>query len=193
MFITAIHPFAKIAAAHFNMEIPLIVCVSVSSDDYPNGNYPFLIYSWDYTGHKPERKLISVCNNTQIQNDLFELLQNATTASMDMQSYQSGWGSLESTHFLMWQSAKEQHIENVSTDCRYKMESQTNNWRNRKRNIELKISEAVNPNILRMYNAELDNAERVYNEKMDALKAAVKKADIHTVRLVCGVILVKRS
>lgn len=191
MFVTSIHPLAKMAAMHFNMDIPLNVSVYVNSMDYTSGVHPFLIYSWDYTGHKPERKPIAVCKDKYVQEDLFELLQIAITDLTDLEPYESAWRDLETIHFSMWESEKARYVEDVSAVSRYKTESLLNSWKNRKRALKIKISDATEPNILRMYNAELENAERMYNEKMEELKLSAEKADIHTVRLVCGVIVVK--
>lgn len=75
--------------------------------------------------------------------------------------------------------------------CQYKTESITNNHNNRKFNLQTKISTTTDPNILLMRTSELDRAERVYNEKIEELNRATQKADIHTARIVCGVIIVK--
>lgn len=190
LFITAIHPLAKMAADYLNINIPVQVCTYISSSDFPKGKYPFLIYSWDYTGYKPERKPIVVCKNEDIKKDLMELLQSANSGTENLDQYKTDFIELESLHHSLWQTEKEKHKEKTNAICIYKIESLTNSWYNRKRSIESKMSHTTESNIIRMYQAELDNAARIYSKKTNELKSAVDRTDIHTSRLVTGILIV---
>ncbi len=191
LFITNMHPLAKQAAEYLKLDMPVYVSATVSSEDYKSGEYPFLIYSWEYTGYKQQRKPIGICMDEKIKSDLMELLQNAQSTSVDFQKYDALWKKLEPIHYELWEIAKNKHIQEAEASYRYKTGSLTNSFKNRKRILERQISEAFDENIIRMRKAEFHNAERRYQEKMSELRQSVEKADIHTNLLISGILVVK--
>lgn len=193
MFITTTHPLVKMAAEYFNTQLPLDVCASISCDDYPSGTYPFLMYSWEYTGQKPERKPIAVCMDDAIQKDLFELLQTAVSGQMNLETYESQWYDLDGLHLTMWQDEKTRYIEDVRSTSLYKIESNKNSWKNVKRSLEIQISTITDSHILHMKNVQLANKERKFNDDLNMLRLDIEKADIHIELLVRGVLIVRNS
>jgi hypothetical protein len=99
----------------------------------------------------PAFKVVPVCENEMISNEILNILQEADTASTTATVTKGIWDALESRHAALWLAEKETYISNVHVTANYKLESISSNYRNRKRNLEQKIRESFDERILRMY------------------------------------------
>ncbi|HBL50382.1 MAG TPA: ATP-dependent helicase, partial [Firmicutes bacterium] len=192
-FITIVHPLAKQAAEYFDIGDVFYVGAAINSTEFKSGEYPFSIYAWEYFGYKPQRKLVAVCEDNNVQCELMEILQMAAIVPMETEQYHSVWGALEANHLQLWDAAKTEHKREAEASCRYKAESLTNNFNSRERILQQQIADAYDENILRMRRAELENAKTKYNARVAELQQEAAKADIHIRLLVNGVLFVEED
>jgi hypothetical protein len=119
--------------------------------------------------------------------DLLQSCQDAEETKVDEQS----WKFLENKHHDLWKSACEGHKENAEQDCSFKTAGLKHSHDVRAGALELRIKEASEEKILRMYHSQLRNVNEDYALRVQELKDAAEKADIHTMLLVRGVFHVR--
>jgi len=190
-FITTVHPLAKQAAEYFDLSDVFYVGAAINSHEFKSGNYPFSIYAWEYFGYKPQRQLVAVSEDNNVQRELMEILQIADVVQVDVEKYRSVWGALEANNLQLWDAAKTEHKRDAEVSCRYKAESLTNSFSSRERILQQQIADAYDENILRMRRSELEKAKTEYNARMAELQQAAVKADVHIRLLVNGVLFVE--
>lgn len=188
-FITAMHPLAKQAAKFFVGDEPSYLCLRCFTDDIPAGEYVFSILAWKYEGFNTYTKLISVCENESVAKELPYVLEEAVNADKkDNGEYD--WTALEDKHIRMWQEEREAHKQNVRTTMAFRLESLANTHRNRVRSLEQQIRDAVDENIRRMRQGELETVRENYEKKVAAIKETADRAEIYANLLVNGVLKV---
>ena len=82
-------------------------------------------------------------------------------------------------------AAEIKEAENTST---FKIESLSNNFRNRKRSLEQKIQDTSSESIRRMYTSELESATESYELKVEEIRKKVDQTDIHTTLIANGIL-----
>ncbi|MBQ6700716.1 MAG: DEAD/DEAH box helicase family protein [Oscillospiraceae bacterium] len=192
-FVTATHPLVKQAAKHFATNEISYIHVEHYSDDLPEGSYPFSIYAWSYVGMQPTFKVVPVCENSRVSEEILNILQESNTAQVTPNVNRNTWDKLESTHIALWQAEKEQYIIGVENTANYKLESISSNYRNRKRNLEQKIKDAFDERIQRMYQSELQSATEKYNSQVSEINEHTSRADIHTTLVAKGIIDIRKG
>lgn len=192
-FVTPMHPLVKQAAKYFATCDVLYIRLNYNTDDLPVGTYPFSIYAWNYVGLNPTFKIVPVCDNELIAEELVDIIQNAETSTTHGVIDKSIWANLEGKHIALWQKEKEKYLSNVQGTANYRLESISSNFRNRRRTLEQKIRDAFEEKIRRMYQSELNNATDKYNVKVDEINELVSHADIHTTLIVNGILEIKRG
>jgi len=190
-FITTVHPLAKQAAEYFDLGDVFYVGAAINSPEFESGEYAFSIYSWEYFGYKPQRKLVAVSENNYIQLELMDILQTANMITIEAEQYRSVWDALEVNHLKLWDVAKKEHKRGAEESCNYKVESLTNSFNSRVRLLQQQIADAYDKNILRMRRAELENVKTKYKARVAELQQEAEKADIHIRLLVNGVLFVE--
>lgn len=191
IFITIGHPFARQAADYFNIEDIFYIGAVINSTEFKPGEYPFSIYAWEYTGYKPQRKLVPVSADDNIQKELMDILKSADLADIDPGQYGSAWSGLEAMHLLLWNEWKADYLKDAESTCRYKTESLNHSFNVRERILLQQIAGANDENILRMRRSELENVRAKHIAGINELQNAVTKADIHIRLLVNGILIVE--
>ncbi len=187
-FITAMHPLAKQAAAYYKLTEQAYIRLQYANDDLPNGVYHFSVYAWTYVGINPHFKLMIVCDDDVIAKELPDILQEAQNCVGAVKIEPSDWDNLEGKQVKFWITEKADEIKNAESTSTFKIESLTNNFRNRKRSLEQKIADTASDSIRRMYNSELESAQEKYNAKVDEIKKKVEQTDIHTSLIANGIL-----
>lgn len=187
-FITAMHPLAKQAAAYYKATEKAYIRLQYANDDLPNGTYHFSVYAWTYVGINPHFKLVVVCEDDVIASELPDILQEAQSCASAVNIKSSDWDSLEGKQVKLWQTEKSSEIAEAETTSIFKIESLTNNFRNRKRSLEQKIMDTSSESIRRMYNSELESAQNKYDAKVAEIKQKVAQTDIHTTLIANGIL-----
>ena len=102
------------------------------------------------------------------------------------------WDDLELLHANEWKSAKEKYLSDAANIATFKLESLENTHRNRVRSLEQQIHDAYDESIRRMRIGELETVEADFEKRMEDIKSAQARADIHTTLLANGVIIIEK-
>lgn len=192
-FITPTHPLVKQAAKYFATNETTHIHLEYCSDEIPAGDYPFSIYVWNYVGIQSAFKVVPVCENMAVSEELLNIIQDAKCSTSPHSVDQDIWAALEPLHLAMWQKEKEQYFSNVQSMANYKLESIRSNYSNRKRNLEQKIKDSTDERIIRMRESELQAATEKYNYRVVEIDECIKRADIHTTLIAHGIIDIRKG
>ncbi len=186
-FITAMHPLAKQAAEFFAGGETAYLRLRHFTQQIPAGEYVFSIFAWKYAGFNTYTRLITVCENETVVNELPFILEEAVTVDGKAEgSYD--WSALEDMHVQMWLAEREKYQRDVNATVTFKLESLANTHRNRIRSLEQQVQDAFDENIRRMRQSELETAQEQYERRVSAIKETADRAEIYTTLLVNGVI-----
>lgn len=191
LFITTVHPLVKQAAKYFATNEPAHICLQHSDDSITPGTYAFSVYAWNYIGINPHFKLVAVCEQDEIAADFANILQFARTAEFAGKPPIDKWKVLEAKHFTMWQEEKRVHSIAAHSVASYKIESIESSFSNRKRVLNEQIQSAYDEKIIRMRQAELENATERHQAKIEMLNNQEQQADIHITLIANGIITIQ--
>jgi ATP-dependent helicase HepA len=187
-FITAMHPLTKQAAAYFKSNEQTYIHLQYVSEDFAKGKYYFSVYAWNYVGISNHFRLIVVCDNDTIATELPDILQVAQSITPSEKVQSAEWSDLEKKQVELWRAERSKEINESKNTANFKIESLTNNFRNRKRSLEQRIMDTDKENIRRMFRSELVTAEENYQRKVMELKQDVEQTDIHTALIANGIL-----
>ena len=157
------------------------------SDIIAPGKYPFAVYAWNYVGINPRFKLVTVCKDEAVGEELIELLQMAVSENATGNVPADSWDGLEEIQIGRWQAECVEHKKAVELSANYKLESIRNNFMSRKRALETQIADIEDSSITRMHRAELENATEKYESKVAEIEESKTQADIHVTLIAKGI------
>lgn len=187
-FITAMHPLAKQAAAYFASNELAYIRIQYVTEDLPSGDYHFSVYAWSYVGINPHFRLVVVCDDDVIAAELPEILQESQSGAAAVKMKPSDWDVLEKKQVKLWMEEKASEIKDAENTATFKIESLSNNFKNRKRSLEQKILDTSSESIRRMYTSELESAAESYELKVEEIRKKVAQTDIHTTLIANGIL-----
>lgn len=190
LFITVSHPLVCQAAAHFAGDQVWELTAAASCEGVKPGQYPYAIYAWDHQGIHPQRKLVAVCENSVLQDQIIELLRTAQDATAATPG-DDVWDKLEALQRKLWSQSLEEYKKRAAADRAFKLESLKYNFENQQRELETKLQEAGEERIRRMYTGQLRNSKETYRKKVRELDLAVEQSDIHTSLIARGVLVIE--
>lgn len=191
-FITAMHPLAKQAAEFFDEGHTSYLRLFYDTNEIPAGEYVFSVFAWRYVGFNAYTRLITVCENETVAKELPYILEEANNAENKAEG-EYDWTTLEESHVQMWTKEREAHKKNIRTTTAIKLESLANTHRNRERSLEQQIRDAIDENIRRMHQSELETAQEKYERKVAEIQETADRAEIYSTLLVNGVITILDS
>ena len=179
-FIMPLHPLVTAAARHFHAQMPIKTALQVIDNDVPAGEYPFMIYSWEYAGNSPTIKLKPICDNEVIEQNLLTYLE--TGAELEQYNeQQSDYERLKSTLHQLWNSEVETYKQKVHQQVDYQINSLTISADARK-NV------AARNNLPDIRPIMIAKIEKEKQEKIAKLQQQSEKADILYKPILSGVI-----
>lgn len=187
-FITAMHPLAKQAAKYYESNEQAYIRLQYANDDLPTGAYHFSVYAWSYVGLNPHFRLVVVCDDDVIAAELPDILQESQSGAAAVKMQPSDWDELEKKQVKLWMEEKSVEVKEAESTSTFKIESLTNNFRNRQRSLEQKILDTTSESIRRMYNSELESAQESYEAKVNSIRQQVAQTDIHTTLIANGIL-----
>lgn len=187
-FITTVHPLVKQAAMYYATNEVSYINLKAKSDVIVPGEYPFVIYAWNYIGFNSRFKLVTICKNKTVSEELIELLQTAVSEKVSKNIPSDSWDGLEEIQVDKWQMECKEHKKSVELYANYKLESIRNNYIIRKKSLEDQIKNIHDSNIARMRKVELENATEKYESKVAEIEKSKAKADIHVTLITKGII-----
>ena len=182
------HPLAKQAAAYFASNELAYIRLQYATEDLPSGSYHFSVYAWSYVGINPHFKLVVVCDDDVIAAELPDILQESQSGAAAVKMQPSEWDVLEQKQVKLWMDEKAAEIKEAENTSTFKIESLSNNFRNRKRSLEQKILDTSSESIRRMYTSELESATESYELKVEEIRKKVAQTDIHTTLIANGIL-----
>lgn len=191
-FIMPLHPLVRQAAGALGLDGPLRTAFRVSRPDLPGGAHPFAVYAWEMKGLRPETRLIPVCADRAIREELFALLESGVAGPEGEAAVGNpSRDALEEVHSALWREALEEHKMRTKKVCGYRRESLRTSHNNRARVLDRQLAGATDEKIRRMRGAERARVQADFERRIDELNQNEAKADIHAKPLVFGVVLVE--
>ncbi|MCR5587691.1 MAG: DEAD/DEAH box helicase family protein [Lachnospiraceae bacterium] len=187
-FITTVHPLVRQAAKYYATDNVSYINIKATSSAIKPGKYPFTVYAWSYIGINHRFKIVTVCNDDEVEKELVDILQIAGSISEPNDVSEEYWNGLEEKHINKWKEKREEHKQSVELSINYKLEGIKNNYLSRKRIIEKKINDVDDINITRMHKAELENMTEKYKSKVAEIEDYRNKVDIHTTLIAKGIV-----
>jgi len=192
-FIMALHPLVLQAAQWLDTVEPVYTAFRIQEACLEPGHYLFAIYAWELKGLRHELKLVSVCDNEAMRQNLFDYIE--TGADIDPSEYLLSDDSknvLDRVHHGLWEFEKNVHQSKTEETVRFKMESLEISHSGRGNVIRNQIENATNDKIRKMKQAQLNNIQADYEQKRSELEAASFAADIHARPAVFGTVIVEK-
>ena len=186
-FITAVHPLVKQAAMYCATNEISYIHLKSASDTIAPGQYPFAVYAWNYVGINPRFKLMAICKEDSVSEELIDLLQTASKETSIEKVSPDSWDGLEEIQIEKWQSEREEYKAAATLAANYKLESIRNHFMSRKRILEAQIADIADNNIARMHRRELDNAIEKYECKVSEIEKSKSEAEIHITPIAMGI------
>lgn len=188
-FITPAHPLAQQAAHSVEPVTPLECNFRVYSESLPIGQYPYAIYRWQKLGLKEDFTFQPICTCPELTNQMLALLEAAEPLEKQGVSInQDNEQALEKVHYNLWLDTRASHIEQVQQHTRSRLDSLKTT--HTARIAILEEQREVNPseNIKRMRTSQIISANRGYQQQIEQLEHASKRADILAEAVVFGIL-----
>ena len=193
------HPLVQQAAAFLTEGgegVPLgpaSVRITARSSTAPLGKHHFAVYRWRKTGVVAKEEFIAVCSSPQTETAVLSLLARAEDDSMSGWMDGSDLDALDRRHHVLWHAARERHLAENTRIVDHRLQSLRVSHRAREMILREQLSQAEHDRIRRMRMAQLERAERDYQDTARQLRASVDKADILASVVVQGTIRIRRG
>lgn len=186
-----LHPLVRQAATALAADAPMMVNLTVQSDDLPAGDHPFAVYAWRYRGQREDMVLTPVVDNASLGTQLSRFLEAATDAPAASLLGAAVKDSLDRRHHALWQAETTAHRIREQANIAYRKESLAGSHRARLALLQEQLAQADNSKIRRMRQAQLDAAENDFARHAAELDAAAARADILATPVVFGTIRIR--
>lgn len=191
VFIMPTHPLVKQAAAALNTEQEVVTTLKVRTTKVPPGRYEFAIYQWQFLGIGEQLVIKPIASSEVLTPHLNYLLENAEDGDSQENQAPIEQDALEKRHQYLWAEARDKHRGRTKALADYRRESLSTSHQKRIVLLEDRIAQATDPNIQRMRQSELANAEADYQRRIQELKDAITKADITAEPVAYGILEVE--
>lgn len=189
--LNTVHPFVRLAANVIRPVPNALVHTIISSSTLPEGQYPFEIYAWQYTGFKQKSRIVPICENQQIEHALVEILQSESTEQThDSISYE--WDLLEQIQLSRWQAARDQALLDAQKTAAYRIERLRSNSFIKQSALEKKIEAFSDTRLNTMYNSMLQDEREKLQIRIDHVRRIASSTDIQTTLLAKGTVCIRR-
>lgn len=187
-FIMPTHPLVKQAIMCFSDD-PVRCDLTIKSTELPAGEYPFIVYEWQYKGVKPDNELTVITADGIDSKLMLKLIYNAS--DLNREPFSVSFDQLEQKHFAAWKAEKEKYLKEAQQIIGFKLESLVLSQQGQICAIQNQLIKTANERIKVMRQGQLERLKQSFNEKRENLKAATDKCDIVASKLVVGVLNVE--
>jgi SNF2 family DNA or RNA helicase/DNA-directed RNA polymerase subunit L len=192
-FIMPLHPLVKQSADFFKLEGEAHTKLSVVSDVLPRADYPFAIYYWKLHGIREDHclKIIADTDATtkQIEQLLKESVNNSAFNFSD--TSENKWKELDDKHYVLWNTAKTDHIERNKQIIHFQRESLSISHKARMALLNDRLAYATHEKIINMIQGEIAKAGSDYSRHIQDFELAETKADVEFEPVAYGVLSVR--
>lgn len=179
-FIMPLHPLVQQAAAFYKADMPVRTCLKVVDEDVPEGEYPFMIYDWDFRGISNSVQLKAFSTDDRVQERLLGYLETGA-ALPDRELSDPARATLKAKVQEAWRRDKEAHGVSVKRWTDYKIHSLNVSCEAQKRVAEAKKVENIRE-------GELRKIEARRLRTIDELRRGQEAADIIVKPIVSGIV-----
>jgi ATP-dependent helicase HepA len=190
LHLTVVHPLVRQAAHALEVVSHQSCALKLTSAELPAGDHAFAIYRWALHGVKPDRRLVPVAMNGQVEVALLNALQNASEVDGATPLAPAGIDALEARHYAKWSEAQTQHIAENQQLVELRVQSLTVSHRARVKAIEDQLARATNDKIRLMKQSELGRAQLDFERRMEDLRRAAATGDVRISPVVFGTLTV---
>jgi hypothetical protein len=160
--------------------MPVKTCLNVVDEEVPEGEYPFMIYDWEYKGISNSVQLRAFSTDDKVQERILGYLESGA-AIADRTVQGDPFVALKSKVREVWQRDKEEHCANVKRWTDYKIHSLNISSDAQKRVAQAKKVDNIREGELRRI-----EARRV--QTIEELQRGQAAADVIVKRIVSGFI-----
>ncbi len=179
-FIMPLHPLVIMAAMEFKAQMPIRTALQIVDNNIPEGEYPFIVYSWEYTGNRPSIKLKTICENETISQNILTFLETGAELSKDsVHKYPSN--ELKDIIHTNWNEEVDQYKNRVEQQINYQINSL-------KVSSEARKNSARKNNLIQIRENLIEKIEAETTEKINRLQEQSQLADILQKQILSGVI-----
>lgn len=191
MHLSVTHPLVRQAATYHQTDTQVYAKVAVRRADVQPGHYPFAIYRWTKHGVKRDTLLTPIALEAAIEDQLFDLLQQASTAESVELPDDGEFERLDERHQIRWRAAQATHIADNRQLVDHRIHSLAVSHRARRATIEDQIANTTNLKIRLMRESELKRADADFERRIAEFERAAESGDIHTTPVVFGLLVVE--
>lgn len=179
-FIMPLHPLVTAASKHFHAKMPIKTALQVVDNGIPEGEYPFMIYSWEYAGNYPTIKLKPICNNEIVEQNILTYLEIGAELE-HFNDKNIDYELLKNNIHQQWNTELYLYKQKVNQQFEYQVNSLIVSADARK-NV------AAKNNLPNIRSVMINNIEKEKQDKILKLKQQSEKADILSKPILSGII-----
>jgi len=193
-FITPLHPLIRQSAKALEPRDKIITALEIWDNSIPAGNYPFVIYQWQFHGVRDDLVLYPVCESPELRERIVDLLPQGRSSDIAEQDIpdQSVFDALDAQHYALWAKARSDHQERTKRLAEHRRESLIVSHNARVAMFREQLEQASDEKIHRMRQSQLDSANVDYERRTQELEQAMTQADITAQPVAYGIIQVKQ-
>lgn len=182
MLISPLHPLVKQASRFFKKPENIYTLIKASSEDIEEGIYDFAIYQWEFSGIRDDMEIKIISSSEDIEKNYKSIFENSfysedLTYIPDLNQTKQ---NLDDQHYQLWLINLAQHKIKTAEMAEYKKQSLINSHKARIRILTDQLEKTVNEKIVRMRQAQIENANNDFERRLRLIENAVSKADIIT-------------
>lgn len=190
--ISTVHPLVKIAAAYFDEKDEKVVSFEIDNSIYPAGVYHFQLYSWHYTGIRPHTVIKWFCDNEDIQQNIYSIVEECTKTGSFIQD-DFDWNILNEKNINEYDKNRDIYKKETERNAFSELEGLKQVYLSRRIRAEQDFRNAREERIVRMKARELQNLEETYESDKAKILESKTKADIFSRLLVKGKLTVNKG
>ena len=193
------HPLVQQAAAFLTGDeegvAPGPACVRVVawSSTAPPGEHYFAVYRWRKTGVLAKEEFRAVSSSSQAEEAVLSLLAGAEDDTTPGRLDSSALDALDDRHHELWYSERERHVAENERIVDHRLQSLRVSHGARETILREQLAQAEHDRIRKMRMAQLERAERDYEETASRLRMSVDEADILASVVVHGTMRIRRG
>ena len=198
-FIMPTHPLVKQASRAFvdtisagnSSEQKIVIKLKAQTENVPRGDYEFAIYQWHFRGIRDDLEFKFIAQDEVLIPHLDQLILEAVDHNSANAINPSTWDALDKRHYQLWTNALERHRQETRELVESRRESLSTNYNDRITILKDQRLRVDDPNIRRMRESQIANAQADYERRIQELDAAITKADITAEPVAYGILEVE--
>ena len=189
--ITITHPMVKQAADYMQSKGKHVTRLTVSTDKFVQGEYPFAVYQWRLVGDKEDIDIKTISENEELNDILFELLKESAPSKIEDSIDTSSWERIESIHHGIWEKELAKHKEKTQERIKFLEASLNTSHSARMAVLDDQLRNARNEVSIKLTEGKRNVAIADYERHLSELHRAKEEADILFELLAYGILRIE--